>query len=89
MNCLATFLKCSQILTDPTAELEIDELSEAIAEKCEKFLRRKNSTAKRRFECIDKYTRNEIVMMDELIPSPNVDHFLEVAIDETLGDIHF
>lgn len=87
MNCLATFLKCSQFLTDPTAELEIDELSEVIAEKCEKFLRKKHSTTKRRFEQIEKYTRNEIVMMDQQIPSPNVNILLEVAIDKAIDNI--
>lgn len=86
MNCLATFLQCSQFLTDPT-ELEIDELSEVIAEKYEKFLRKKHSTTKRRFEQIEKYTRNEIVMMDQHIPSPNVDLLLEVAIDKAINNI--
>lgn len=85
MNCLATFFKCSQFLTDPTAELEIDELSEAIAGKCKKFLRRKHS-AKRRFELIEEYTRNEIVMMDKLVASPNVDLLMEVAIDAVIND---
>lgn len=87
MNLLETFFKCSQFLTDPTAELEFDELSEAIAEKCEKFLRRKHSSTKRRFEQIEQYTRNEIVMMDRQIPSPNVDLLMEVAIDAAINDI--
>jgi len=89
MNCLQTFLKCSQFVTDPTYEEEnIDELSEAIAEKCENFLKGKHSS-KCRLEYIDKYMRNEICMLDEPIPSPNVDHILEVAIDKMLDQIHF
>lgn len=89
MDVLETFLTCYQFLTDPITDLDLDlELTEKIAEKCEEFLKRKQPV-KPRFVNIDKYTKNELVMMDELIPSPNVDHILELAIDGLIGDIHF
>ncbi|EDV95924.1 GH15504 [Drosophila grimshawi] len=88
MNVLDTFLTCYEFLTDPITDLELDlEFTEKLAEKCEKYLKGKQPK-KSRFENIEKYTRNEIVMMDELIPSPNVERILEVVIDQFLGGIH-
>ncbi|KAH8390747.1 hypothetical protein KR215_001672 [Drosophila sulfurigaster] len=87
MNCLQTFLKCSQFLTDPTEIEETDEISEVLAEKCEEFLKRKHAS-KRRFEYIDKYMRCKIFMMEEPIPSPNLDRLLEISIDAVLSQIH-
>lgn len=63
------------------------EFNEIMAEKCEVFLKRKK--AKSRFVNIDKYTKNEICMMDDLLPTPNVDHVMEVVIDGLIANIHF
>ncbi|KAH8302008.1 hypothetical protein KR044_001802 [Drosophila immigrans] len=89
MNCLQTFLKCAQFLTDPTEIEELDELSEVIAEKCEEVFKNKHSSKRRRFEYIDRYMRSEIFKLEAPIPSPNLDHMLEMAIDAVLGQIHF
>ncbi|TDG43227.1 hypothetical protein AWZ03_010355 [Drosophila navojoa] len=89
MNVLETFLTCYQFLTDPITDLDLDlEFNEKLAEKCEVFLKGKQR-AKARFVNIDKYTKNEICMMDEVLPTPNVDHVMEVVIDGVIAKMQF